>query len=98
MPKITRDEDRIDRIRTELARKGLDALFCTLPSNVLLLSGYWPVVGTALAIATREGAVAVLAPEDEGEQADLSWADEVQTFQGGSLDSLEISRRSFAVP
>ena len=89
MPKITRDEDRIDRIRTELARKGLDALFCTLPSNVLLLSGYWPVVGTALAIATREGAVAVLAPEDEGEQADLSWADEVQTFQGGSLDSLE---------
>jgi Xaa-Pro aminopeptidase len=89
MSGIPRDKDRIRRIQIELAQEDIEALICTLPSNVLLLSGYWPVVGTAIAIVTREGAVAVLAPDDECEQARLGWADEVRTFQGGSLDSLQ---------
>ncbi len=53
-----RDEERGRRIRDALEGLGLEAVVCSLPENVLLLSGYWPVVGDAIAVATREGQVA----------------------------------------
>jgi Xaa-Pro aminopeptidase len=54
-----------------------------------MLSGYWPVIGNAIAIFTREGTVTVLAPEDERELAEQGWAEEVRTFAGGSLHDLK---------
>src|SRR5579875_1566900 len=79
-PMIERNE-RIARIQTALREADLEALLCTLPANVLLLSGYWPVVGNAVAVATRDGQVAVLAPKDEGDLARRSWATKVQTYE-----------------
>jgi Xaa-Pro aminopeptidase len=81
--------ERSRRLTAALTEAGMDAVVCALPVNVLLLSGYWPVVGTAVAIATRAGAVYVLAPEDEQELATRGWADEVQTFAPGSLAELK---------
>jgi Xaa-Pro aminopeptidase len=86
---MPRDQERIGRIQRVLSENNWDALVCTLASNVLLLSGYWPVIGSAIAIFTREGTVIVLAPEDERELAEQGWADEVQTFEGGSLHNLK---------
>lgn len=86
---MVRDEDRVDRIVRVVSENNWDALVCTLPSNVLLLSGYWPVIGSAIAVFSREKAVAVLAPEDERELAEQGWADEVRTFEGGSLHDLK---------
>lgn len=80
-----RDVERIERIKHALARSNMDALVCALPTNVLLLSGYWPVIGTALAVITKSGFVHVLAPEDEKELARSSWANIVETFSSGSL-------------
>jgi Xaa-Pro aminopeptidase len=80
--------ERIARIQRTLQDTALDALVCALPANVVLLSGYWPVVGTAIAIATRAGHIAILAPADERELAAQGWADSVQTFQPGSLTHL----------
>jgi Xaa-Pro dipeptidase len=85
---MERDAERLSRITTALQDVGLDALACTIPENVLMLSGYWPVVGTALAVATRDGRTAVLAPEDEQELATNGWADEVRTYRPGSLTEL----------
>jgi Xaa-Pro dipeptidase len=85
---MLRDKERTRRIERVLSENQWDALVCTLPSNVLLLSGYWPVIGSAVAIFTREEAVIVLAPEDERELAEQGWADEVLTFEGGSLHNL----------
>jgi Xaa-Pro aminopeptidase len=85
---MLRDKERIGRIQRVLSESNWDALVCALPSNVLLLSGYWPVIGSAVAIFTRDGAVIVLAPEDERELAEQGWADEVRTFEGGSLHNL----------
>jgi Xaa-Pro aminopeptidase len=82
-----RDEARFESVRRALDANRWDALICTLPSNVLLLSGYWPVIGSAIAIATRD-AVAVLAPEDEEQLAARGWADVVRTFQPGPLDAV----------
>jgi hypothetical protein len=48
------DAERREWLSAELRGAGLDALVATLPANVLLLTGYYPVVGTSLAIATSE--------------------------------------------
>ena len=80
--------ERIERIKSALKTAKLDALVCTLPENVLMLSGYWPVIGNAVALATCEGQVFVLVPEDERELARQGWADEVLTFQPASLEKL----------
>jgi Xaa-Pro aminopeptidase len=85
---MTRDHERIARIRRALDTHGLDVIVCGLRANVLMLSGYWPVIGSALTVATRDGAVALIVPSDEAELASKGWADTVHTFEVGSLDSL----------
>ncbi len=84
-----RDHDRVERIRRGLQRVQLDAILCTLPHYVLLLSGYWPVIGASIAIATSEGRICLIVPEDEEELARSSWADDIRTFQPGRLDKLQ---------
>src|ERR1051325_5354944 len=83
-----RDVDRIELMTNALEQSKLDALVCALPTNVLLLSGYWPVIGTAIAVITKTGFVYVLAPEDEAELARAGWADVVETFSLGSLEEI----------
>lgn len=85
---MKRDDERVDQVRAALHERGLDAVLCASPENVLMLSGYWPVVGNALALATREGRVAVVAPEDEKELAEAGWADELRLFRPASLDRM----------
>jgi Xaa-Pro aminopeptidase len=85
---MAHDPIRNERIRQGLREANLDALVCSLPTNVLLLTGYWPVVGTAVAIATRDGPTIVLAPQDECDLAERSGADEVRAFQTGSLEEI----------
>jgi Xaa-Pro aminopeptidase len=83
-----RDAERIAAIRDALALSRLDGLICALPSNVLLLSGYWPVVGTALALIGPDDSVLVVAPRDEYDFAAQGWANEVFALESGTLDSL----------
>ena len=84
-----RDIDRVEHIKHALAQSNIDALVCALPTNVLLLSGYWPVIGTSIAVFTKTGFVHVLAPEDEEELARAGWADVVETFSFGSLTEIK---------
>ena len=72
-----------------LIAADLDAFVCALPINVLLLSGYWPVVGTSFAVFTRDGQVLLLVPEDELEIAQNGWADDVVSYSAGSLANLQ---------
>jgi Xaa-Pro aminopeptidase len=72
-----------------LQASGLDALVCTHNLNVLLLSGFWPVAVTALAVVTRAGALALLVPEEARELAACGWADELLTYAPAGLDALQ---------
>jgi Xaa-Pro aminopeptidase len=81
-------EERVRRITCALEREGLDGVVCALAENVVMLSGYWPVVGTSLAVATRSGRIGILAPEDERDLAESGWADLARTYSPGSLDRL----------
>jgi len=85
---MTRDTERIKRITDALGRSNMDALVCALPANVLLVSGYWPVIGTSVVVITKRGFVHLLAPADEAELARGSWADFVETFSFGSLNEI----------
>lgn len=80
--------ERVARVTDTLREAGCDALVCALPANVLLLTGYWPVIGSAVALVTRDGRVALLAPADERDLAESGWADDLHTFEPGGLERL----------
>jgi len=77
---------RDEVIRRALEQTNWDLLACSMPSNVLLLSGYWPAAGYSLAVAARDGHIVLVVPEDEDEVAGRSWADEVATYCPAPLD------------
>ncbi len=83
------DSERKSRVQDALQSANLDALVCGLPANVLLVSGYWPVVGTSLAIVVRGGPTVLLVPEDEEDLAKHGGADEIHTYQPVPLDKLK---------
>ncbi len=70
---LHRDRERYLRLTQGLRARDLDAVVCAFPSNVLLLTGYWPVVGTAMALATCNSEIVILAPDDEGELTKQRW-------------------------
>lgn len=57
---------------TALNAAGMEALACFSPPDVLLISGYWPVMGKSSAFLTRENALGVPLPEDEAELAEAA--------------------------
>ncbi len=85
---MERDSERVRRVVEALRGGGHDALLCALPANVLLLTGYWPVIGSAIAVATSDGHISVLAPADERDLAEAGWADDIRTFELGGLGEL----------
>ena len=87
---MERDAERIERLTVALGAANLDALCCRLPHNVLLLTGYWPMLGTAIALLTRDGDLALLVPEDEHLLARRGWVDDarIALFSPVTLDHL----------
>ena len=86
------DPERHSRIVSALRISKLDALFCSLPTQVLLLSGYWPVMGTSAAIFTVEDEVHLLLPCDEEELAMESSLAERTLFRPARLDDAPMRR------
>jgi Xaa-Pro aminopeptidase len=93
-----RDVQRANRVQRALRESGLDALVCALPLNVLMLTGYWPVVGASVALTVRDGPTLLLVPKDELDLACLGWADTVSTFAPGSLRDLRGSVEALRRP
>lgn len=89
--------ERIDRVCDALRGAGLDAYVSTLAVHVLMLSGYWPVIGTSFAIAARDGTVALLVPEDEKPLTNNCWANVIESYSPSGLQSLRTPVES-AVP
>lgn len=68
-----RNPERVDRIRDALRNNKWDLAICALPMNVLLLCGYWPVIGGGVAMAYSDGRISLLVPEDEEDLARGGW-------------------------
>jgi len=83
---MTEDRERGTRVQAALAAAGLDALVCRLPENLVLLAGYWPVIGRSAVVVPREGDPVLVAPSLEQEALRRTTIADVRTFRVWHLD------------
>jgi Xaa-Pro aminopeptidase len=83
------DEQRCAANVAALKRSSLHALICSSSTSVLLLTGYWPVMGGSVAVATTDGRVFVIIPEDERELAQAVGSAQIITYTPETLGRLE---------
>ncbi|HEX2911834.1 MAG TPA: Xaa-Pro peptidase family protein [Chloroflexia bacterium] len=98
MANNSKGNERKEMIRQALTAANLDGLVCSTPANVLMLSGYWPVVGTGVALFNQEGQCLVLAPPGEEDLARNGWADDILCFEPGSLSALTNAQKALPEP
>jgi len=82
------DNERIARVKDLMAKERIDVLFCSLPENVLYLTGYWPVTGSSTVVFPLEGDATLLIPLSEVEVAAEGWVTDVRTFHCTSLEHI----------
>ena len=82
------DSVRRNSIVESLKRSELVALASLSPSEVLLLTGYWPVMGQSLAVFSREGERYCIVPEDELDLAKKTSDAEFIPYKPATLDKL----------
>ncbi len=66
-----------------------DALLCSSATEVLLLSGYWPVMSASVALFSSDGEVKVVLPEDEMELARHTSSAELIPYKPAGLHTLK---------
>ena len=77
---------RLDRMRQAMEAAHLDALVLRLPENVLLLSGYWPMLGASTLVFPLDGRPQILVPEYYAAEASASlWDADARWFRFGVL-------------
>ena len=82
------DPVRHAQICKALEDASIDGVVCGAASNVLLLSGYWPVMGASVAVFSSDGDVRLVLPEDEAALASASSAARQVAYRPGGLDTL----------
>ncbi len=73
-------------------------MICHSASAVLLLTGYWPVMGASVVVFTKEGGVHVVLPEDEVELAQRTSDASLIPYQPGSSAALTATIDAIADP
>jgi Xaa-Pro dipeptidase len=81
------DLERIERTRKAMRQQKIDALFCRLPENIVMLTGYWPMNGFAFLIFPVDKDPVLIAPVPEEYLAVESWVKDLRTFKWGLVDS-----------
>ncbi|HTU40947.1 MAG TPA: Xaa-Pro peptidase family protein [Candidatus Aquilonibacter sp.] len=92
------DSERKDRVMEVAAQSHLDAIICSSPSAVLLLTGYWPVIGASVVVFTPDGEVHVVLPEDEVDLAGRTSGASFIPYQPSTLAALTSPIEALANP
>lgn len=71
-----------------LGENNLAGLMFFDPEDVLLVSGYWPVMASSLALLSHDGALHVILPEDEMELARATTDATLITYKPETLEKL----------
>jgi Xaa-Pro dipeptidase len=83
---MTGYEERLGRMRLGMTKQKLDALVVRLPENVLLLSGFWPMIGASVLVFPQHGLPVCVIPHCYENEAKLSlWEAEPMFFRFGVL-------------
>jgi Xaa-Pro aminopeptidase len=81
-------EERLSRMRRAMEREQLDALILRLPENVLLLSGWWPMIGASVLVFPREGEAVCIVPDCYAHEASpCLWEARAVFYRFGVLDA-----------
>ena len=82
---MSRPEDtvKLDRVRSLMADRGLDALVVRAPDNVLYLSDYWCMKGYDVVVFPLEGEPTLVVLEPQQEDAErTAWTSDIRLFRG----------------
>jgi Xaa-Pro dipeptidase len=83
------ESERAKRISEVLVRAGYQALVCRMPQNVVMLTGYWPVLGNSFCVVSLNSArvpeLRLAVPTDEADLVPEDVAVEVKTFAEETL-------------
>jgi Xaa-Pro aminopeptidase len=83
------DSVRQSRTVASISDSSHDAIICNSATEVLLLTGYWPVMAASVAIFSSDGHVKVIVPEDEAELAGKTSSVEIVSYKPAGLHTLE---------
>lgn len=98
------NQTRADRIVEMFTKRGEDfhALFCRAPQNVLMLTGYQPILGNSFCLVTLNGnqqpEVRLAVPKDEEDLVPPGAAVEVKTFVEETMDFIGDTTNAAYVP
>jgi Xaa-Pro aminopeptidase len=76
------DAVKLERVRTLMAERDLDALVCRAPDDVLYLTDYWCMKGYDHVIFPREGepTLVVIEPQ-EADARRIAWTEDIRLFR-----------------
>ena len=79
----TRDDTKLDRVRTLMDDEGLDALVVRAPDNVLYLTNFWSMKGYDACVFPREDEPVLICLEASAEDAArTAWTEDVRYVRG----------------
>jgi Xaa-Pro dipeptidase len=76
------NEERLNRMRQAMEAERLDALVLRLPENVLLLSGFWPMIGATTLVFPLHGDSVCIIPDCYQQEAAKSLWDSQTIYYG----------------
>src|SRR5664280_697023 len=82
------DKERVSRVKKLMVEQGIDILVCSLPENVVYLTGYWPVMGNSTVVFPVNGEATLLLPFEELDYAAVGWVEDKRTFTFINLSHL----------
>jgi Xaa-Pro aminopeptidase len=78
-----RDDARLDRVRSLMHERGLDALVVRAPDNVLYLTNFWGMKGYDAVVFPAEGEPTLICLEPSRADAErTAWTTDLRLFQG----------------
>ena len=92
------DVQRCDLLKSAMEQAQLTGLLCCSPTDVLMLTGYWPVMGASLAFALADGTVCAIVPKDEFELASATSDARIVTYEPETLHRLTSPAESIVDP
>ncbi len=78
-----RDDARLERVRTLMGERGLDAIVARAPDNVVYLSNFWGMKGYDAVVFPRAGDPTLVCLEASAADAErMAWTTDVRLFAG----------------